>query len=300
VPSTSRLQQFVPAEVVARLALDRAPAAGDTSAVSLASVAERRVVTVLFCDVKGSTALAEQLDPEEWTEIMNGAFERLIKPVTRYGGTVARLMGDAILAFFGAPTAHEDDPRRAVLAGLAIVEGMRDYRQRARGGQPLELDVRVGINTGLAVVGEVGSSVRAEYTAMGDAVNLAARMEQTAQPGTVQVSGNTLKFVAPLFDYTSLGALPIKGKAEPVEAYRILAPRRQPEPGRRAGIDRSPLVGRERELTQLRLALEATRRGEGRVITIVGEAGLGKSRLIGEARAAWDGSDGGDGDRESR
>src|SRR5439155_24769292 len=113
---------------------------------------ERRIVTLLFCDVKGSTAMAELLDPEEWAEIMNGAFGYLIKPVYRYEGTVARLMGDAILAFFGAPIAHEDDPQRAVLAGLEIVASIADFREQMRRERGLDFNVRVGINTGLVVV----------------------------------------------------------------------------------------------------------------------------------------------------
>ncbi len=136
---------------------------------------ERRIVTMLFCDVKDSTASAEQLDPEEWAEIMNGAFERLIAPVHRYEGTLARLMGDALLAFFGAPTAHEDDPQRAILAGLDILEAIGPYRQKVKARWGLDFEVRVGINTGLVVVGDVGSDLRVEYTALGDAVNLAAR-----------------------------------------------------------------------------------------------------------------------------
>ena len=151
---------------------------------------ERRVVTTLFCDVVGSTVAAEQLDPEDWTEIMNGAFEHLIEPVYRYEGTVARLMGDAILAFFGAPIAHEDDPQRAVHTGLEIINGIQPYRRQVKDQFGVDFDVRVGINTGLVVIGEVGSDLAVEYTAMGDAVNLAARMEQTAEPGTVKISGN--------------------------------------------------------------------------------------------------------------
>src|SRR5881398_3257062 len=134
--------------------------------------------------------MAERLDPEEWTEIMNGAFERLIAPVYRYEGTLARLMGDAIFAFFGAPIAHEDDPQRAVSAGLEIVEGMNALREKIRADRDLDLNVRVGINTGPVVVGAVGSDLRVEYTAMGDAVNVAARMEQTAEAATVQITGD--------------------------------------------------------------------------------------------------------------
>ena len=154
----------------------------------LATGGERRVVTVLFCDVTGSTEMAEKLDPEDWARIMNSAFEHLTEPVERYGGTVARLMGDAVLAFFGAPSAHEDDPHRAVGAGLAILENIGPFRQALQRDRGLDFNVRVGINTGLVVVGEIGSERHGEYTAMGDAVNLAARMEQTARPGTVQIS----------------------------------------------------------------------------------------------------------------
>lgn len=180
---------------------------------------ERRVVTILFSDVKGSTAMAEHLDPEDWAEIMNEAFDYLTKPIIRYGGTVARLMGDAILAFFGAPSAHEDDPLRAVLAGLDIVSGMQSFREQVSAEYDLEFNVRVGINTGEVVVGEMGSALAGEYTAMGDAVNLAARMEQTAKPGTVQITGETYRIVAPWVDVESLGGIEAKGKSEPVPAY---------------------------------------------------------------------------------
>jgi class 3 adenylate cyclase/tetratricopeptide (TPR) repeat protein len=245
---------------------------------------ERRIVTVLFCDVKGSTALAEMLDPEEWAEIMNEAFKYLIEPVYRYEGTLARLMGDAILAFFGAPIAHEDDPQRAILAALDIVEGMKPFRERIERERGFDLNVRIGINTGLVVVGEVGSDLRVEYTVMGDAVNVAARMEQTAEPGTVQIAGNTYKSVANLFEFQSLGDLEIKGKSDPVPAYRVLRPREGALPTR--GIEglQSPLVGRERELALLEIAIGELLTGQGQIVAITGEAGLGKSRLMAELR----------------
>jgi class 3 adenylate cyclase len=192
-PSNSaqaRLRQHVPEELLGEV---------ETARAGRSSESERRIVTVLFCDVQGSTALAEQFDPEEWVEIMNGAYEYLIAPVYRYEGTLARLMGDAILAFFGAPTAHEDDPSRAVLAGLEMIEGIQAYRERIRREYGQDFNVRVGINTGLVVVGEMGSDLRVEYTAMGDAVNVAARMEQTAKPGTVQITANTHRLVESLF-----------------------------------------------------------------------------------------------------
>ncbi|HEU4355083.1 MAG TPA: adenylate/guanylate cyclase domain-containing protein [Actinomycetota bacterium] len=270
------LDPFLPKELLAKLEAARAGRAME---------GERRVVTMLFCDVKGSTAMAETLDPEDWAEIMNGAFERLIAPVYRYEGTLARLMGDAIFAFFGAPIAHEDDPQRAVWAGLDIVSGIATYRRRLEAERGLALDVRVGINTGPVMVGQVGSDLRLEYTAMGDAVNVAARMEQTADPGTVQITEETRRLVEPLFDVEARGRIEVKGKAEPVAAYVVLARRAEAAPTRR--MRGSPLVGRDREMEQLREAIEDAQSGRGRIVSLIGEAGLGKSRLIEETRAEW-------------
>jgi predicted ATPase/class 3 adenylate cyclase len=224
------------------------------------------------------------MDPEDWAEIMNGAFEHLIAPVYRYEGTLARLMGDAILAFFGAPIAHEDDPERAVLAGLGIVEGIEPYKEQVRDRWDLDFNVRVGINTGLVVVGEVGSDLRMEYTAMGDAVNLASRMEQMAQPGTVQISEETYKRIAPLFELEPLGEIEVKGKQAPVPAYQVVG--RKTEPGRLRGIQglEAPLVGRGPEMDVLRKALDDLASGHGSIHCLIGEAGLGKSRMMEELR----------------
>ncbi len=274
-----KLLQYIPKELLAKLEAARAGHSME---------GERRVVTILFCDVKGSTAAAETMDPEDWAEVMNGAFEYLIAPIYRLEGTLARLMGDAVLAFFGAPIAHEDDPERAVLAGLQIVNGITPYRERVHAQWGLDFNVRVGINTGLVVVGEVGSDLRLEYTAMGDAVNLAARMEQSATPGTVQVAEETYRRAALLFEWESLGPLSVKGKAEPVPAYRVLG--RKDRPRRTRGIEGlySPLVGRVTEMSQLRESLEILSRGHGGIVGLIGEAGLGKSRIIDELRISWE------------
>jgi class 3 adenylate cyclase/tetratricopeptide (TPR) repeat protein len=248
---------------------------------------ERRVVTMLFCDVRGSTAMAEELDPEDWTDVMNEAFEHLIAPVIRHEGTVARLMGDAILAFFGAPTAHEDDPQRAVMAGLEIVSSVTSLREKLARERGLDLNVRVGINTGPVVVGEVGSELKQEYSAMGDAVNVAARMEQTAEPGTVQITEDTYRLVAGLFEVEPLGGVELKGKRRPVESYRVLGRLDAPWTVRAARRLDAPLVGREREMSVIRAALEGSREGRGRVLLLCGDPGLGKSRLIEEANAIW-------------
>jgi class 3 adenylate cyclase/predicted ATPase len=244
---------------------------------------ERKTVTILMSDVKGSSALSRDLDPEEWLEIMDGAFAVLIEPIAHYEGTVARLEGDAILAFFGAPIAHEDDPERACRAGLEIVAGARTYARRLEQERGIGgFAVRVGIHTGLVVVGEVGTDLRMEYTAMGQAPNLTARLEAAAQPGTVLISEATHRLIAPLFETEPLAPIQAKGWPEPVPAWRVRAAREVP--GKVRGIEglESPLVGREAEFAALRGALERLSNHTGGIVTVVGEAGIGKSRLVAE------------------
>src|ERR671912_2870473 len=166
---------------------------------------ERKYVTVLFADVVDSTGLGERLDPEQFAEIMNGAFAFLNASVTKYGGTVARLLGDAIIAFFGAPVAHEDDAERAVRAGLDIQAATREYAELVKRDYGVDFGVRVGINTGLAVLAAMGGEIRTEYTAMGDTTNLAARMQAAATPGTVLLSVSTYNLVKGFFDFKPRG-----------------------------------------------------------------------------------------------
>lgn len=265
------LEKFIPRELMTKFEAARAQDA---------MVGERRVITMLFCDVKGSTAAAEKVDPEIWSNIMNGIFEYMIRPIYKYEGTVPRLMGDAILAFFGAPIAHEDDPQRAVLAGLEIQDSITEFIKEIRVKQGLEFSLRVGINTGLVVVGAIGSDLRMEYTAIGDAINLAARMEQTAVPGTVQISEDTYKLVAPFFDFEALGEVEVKGKAAPIKTYRPLSVKRNP--GHLRGLEglTSPLVGRDAQLGLLNQRLMQLKIGVGSIVAVIGEAGLGKSTLI--------------------
>ena len=270
-----KLDRYLPQELITKLEAARS---------RNSMVGERRVITMLFCDVKGSTAAAEKVDPEVWTDIMNGVFEYMIRPIYKYEGLVPRLMGDAILAFFGAPITHEDDPQRAVLAGLEIQDGIRSYTEEVRLKHGLEFGLRVGINTGLVVVGEIGSDLRMEYTAIGDAINLAARMEQTAQVGTIQISNETYKLVAPFFDVEALGEVEVKGKSAPIRTYRVLGAKATP--GQLRGLEglNSPLVARETQLALLHRKLKRLEQGAGSFVAVIGEAGLGKSTLVAELK----------------
>lgn len=270
--------------------LDTGALAAGTSVEQAASrnMDERRIVTILFCDIAGSTVMAGELDPEEWADIMREAFAGLIGPVERYGGTVGRLMGDAVLAFFGAPHAHEDDPQRAILAGLAIVEALRPLRERVQAVYGFDFNVRVGINTGLVVVGEFGTQDRFEYTAMGDAINIASKTQQAAMPGTVYVAEATWQATAPLFEFEHVGQLQVPGDTRPEALYRVVrAVAASGRPWDIAGL-RMPLVNRDDELSTLRNAYDDLRLGRGQVVLVCGDAGLGKSRLLEELRAYWE------------
>jgi class 3 adenylate cyclase/tetratricopeptide (TPR) repeat protein len=256
---------------------------------------ERKYVTVLFADVVDSTGLGERLDPEQVAEIMNGAFAFLNASVKKYDGTIARLLGDAILAFFGAPVAHEDDAERAVRAGLEIQEAAREYAEAVRRNYGVEFAVRVGINTGLAVLAAVGDEIRTEYTAMGDTTNVAARLQSAAEPGTVLISADTYHLVKQLFELRPRGGAMVKGKSAPIVTYEVLSPKAVP--GKVRGLEglSSPLVGRSGELELVEGKLEEVLEGSGSFVAVIGEAGLGKSRLLAEvsqsaksgAQVAW-------------
>jgi ABC-type oligopeptide transport system substrate-binding subunit/class 3 adenylate cyclase len=269
------LKRLVPKEYAERLLATR----GQVQA-------ERRMVTILFSDVKGSTAMAEDLDPEDVMEIMDGAFDVLIEPIYRYEGTLARLMGDAVLAFFGAPIAHEDDPERAIRAALDITAGAREYAAKLEQESGItSFNVRVGINTGLVVVGEVGSDLRVEYTAMGDAINLAARMEQSAPPGGILITHDTYRHVRGVFDVLRQEPLTVKGRRQPVQAYLVQRAKARPFRKPMRGVEgiETRMIGRQAELNRLQEAFHtAVEYRELQMATIVGEAGVGKSRLLHE------------------
>jgi predicted ATPase/class 3 adenylate cyclase len=246
---------------------------------------ERKLLTVLFADVVGSTSIGERIDPEETSEIMNGALAFMNDAVAQHYGMVARLMGDGILAFFGVPLAHENDPELAVRAGLEILNSSDEYEKSIQQRFGFDFQVRVGINTGLVVVEIVGNQVRSEFTAMGDAVNVANRLQASASPGELLISHDTYRHVRGLFNVKPLPPLSLKGKSQPINVYRILGARekvfRQPARGV-AGIE-TPMVGREEELRQLQDSLAEINDMQGvkpRIVTIIGETGVGKSRLL--------------------
>ncbi|MBN1137764.1 MAG: AAA family ATPase [Anaerolineae bacterium] len=252
---------------------------------------ERRVITALFSDVKGATALAGQIDTEDWVEIMSHALEILSAEIHRYGGEIDRYEGDGLVAFFGLSTAHEDDAERAVLAALAMREAIKRYAAElaesdgADTEYPIDLLLRVGLSTGEVIATHVGEAFQhGATTAMGRTIALASRLESAAEPGTVLVGEHTYRLVEQAFEWQSMGGIAVKGYGEPVAAYRPL--KRRAMPGKRRGIEglASPLVGRDKELDALEQAIARLRSGIGGIVTVVGEAGIGKSRLVAELR----------------
>jgi class 3 adenylate cyclase len=247
---------------------------------------ERKPVSAVFVDVVGSTALAETMDPEDWTEIMNQAWELLSQAVFRYEGTIAQLQGDGVLAFFGAPVSHEDDPERAVRAALDMLPSITEYARQLKATHELDFQVRVGINTGSVLVGRVGSDLRYEYNALGDAVNVAARVQAAARPGSILITAETRRYVSAPFELKELPPLMLKGKAEPVTTYEVLGLKAAPGQARGlAGIE-SPMVGRDGELKRLEDLLPVIAAGRSRVASLVGDPGIGKTRLLAEFKAA--------------
>ncbi len=241
---------------------------------------ERRQVTVLFADVAGFTALAERLDPEDVHRIINRCFELITAEVHRFEGTINQYTGDGVMALFGAPIAHEDSPRRAAHAALGIQGAVRDYGKQLQAERGVTVQMRIGLNTGLVVVGSIGDDLRMDYTAVGDTTNLAARMQTAARPGSVLVTEATHNAIQGYFETLDLGELPVKGHS-PVRAFEVLRTR-----GRRSRLDvaaergLTPLVGRERELETLLDRFAEVKNGRGQMVSLVGDAGIGKSRLL--------------------
>jgi adenylate cyclase len=245
---------------------------------------DRRPVSVLFADLSGFTALSERHDPEEIRAFQSDLFQEMAATIERFGGFVEKFVGDAVMAVFGAPVAHEDDPARALSAALAMQEGMAGLNDRWQRRLGRALALHIGVNSGPVVAGSLGASASAAYAVTGDTVNTAARLQSAAQPGQILVSGATYRLTQHAYDFEALGEVTLKGKAEPVAAYRVRGALDRPRSAR--GLEglglAAPLIGRDRELSQMLAAFDGMRAGRAQVVSLIGEAGTGKSRLQAE------------------
>ncbi|HMA33777.1 MAG TPA: adenylate/guanylate cyclase domain-containing protein, partial [Chloroflexia bacterium] len=269
----ARLQSYLPKELAAKMrSSDRIES-------------ERKQVTVLFADINGFTALSERLDPEVVADLTSAALKELAEAVYQYEGYIDKFVGDAIMAVFGAPVAHEDDPDRALRTALAMRERLEAFNRREAERLDEPLTLHIGVNTGTVIAGNVGSDLRLSYTVMGDTVNTASRLEDAAQPGQILVSRDTYRLTAEAFTFQALEPITVKGKREPLTVYEL--GRARLHPGKARGLKDlgTTFVGREADLDVLRGVQAALETGQGRIVTITGEAGLGKSRLLSEWRA---------------
>ncbi len=242
---------------------------------------ERKQVTVLFADLKGSMELLAERDPEEARQLLDPVLAHMMAAVHRYEGTVNQVMGDGIMALFGAPLAHEDHAVRACYAALAMQTAMQHYAEEVRRTQGLTVQMRVGLNSGEVVVRAIGNDLHMDYSAVGQTTHLAARMEQLATPGSILLTAATLRLVEGLVRVQGLGPVPVKGLAEPVEVFELVgvtALRRRLQAAVARGL--SPFVGRKSELEALQQALTRAAAGQGQVVALLGEPGVGKSRLV--------------------
>jgi class 3 adenylate cyclase/tetratricopeptide (TPR) repeat protein len=273
----SKIQRYLPGGLAEKILAQKGRIEG-----------ERRQVTVLFADMEGFTPLVEKLGPEEAYALMDQIYEILIHKVHEFEGTVNEMTGDGIMALFGAPIALEDAPQRGIRSALAIHREIARFDDRLKQQKDISpIRMRVGVHTGPVVVGTLGNDLRVEFKAVGDTVNLASRLQNLAEPGTTLVTEETFKLAEGLFRFENLGERPIKGKAEPVRVYQVIAPssrRTRFDVSAERGLTR--FMGRNRELEILLEGLERAKQGNGKIFSIVGEAGIGKSRFLYEFRKA--------------
>jgi class 3 adenylate cyclase len=242
---------------------------------------ERKQVTVLFADLKGSMEMVADRDPEDARKILDPVLERMMEAVHRYEGTVNQVMGDGIMALFGAPVAHEDHAVRACYAALRMQESVREYAEGVRRTEGIPLQIRVGLNSGEVVVRSIGNDLHMDYTAVGQTTHLAARLEQMAVPGSILISADTMVLAEGYAQIKPLGPVAIKGLEAPMEVYEVIGAmpvRSRMEAAAARGL--TPFVGRHREVEALRHALAQAHAGHGQVVGVLGEPGVGKTRLF--------------------
>jgi class 3 adenylate cyclase/tetratricopeptide (TPR) repeat protein len=271
-PQYGSLESYTPKHLVEKILISKAALEG-----------ERKQVTVLFADLKGSMELLADRDPEEARKILDPVLERMMEAVHRYEGTVNQVMGDGIMALFGAPLAHEDHAVRACYAALRMQEGVQKYAEEVRRTHGAVVKIRVGLNSGEVVVRAIGSDLHMDYTAVGQTTHLAARVEQLAEPGTTLLTAATLALAEDFVQMKSLGPMRVKGLSDAVEVYELVganAARSRFQAHAARGLTK--FVGRANEIAQLAEALDLARRGRGQVVGAVGEPGVGKSRLLWE------------------
>jgi class 3 adenylate cyclase/tetratricopeptide (TPR) repeat protein len=278
MPRSLPAQSYTPAHLAVQVLQSRSALEG-----------ERKQVTVLFCDLVGSTALAERLGPETMHLLLNRFFELALSEVHRYEGTINQFLGDGFMALFGAPITHEDHVRRAALAALGLRKSLEEHHAELGEVQGVTINVRMGLNTGWVVVGGIGDRLRRDYTAIGDTTNLAARLQQIAEPGTILVSEDTGRLLQGSARLEPIEPVQVKGKEAPVRAAKLLSLGvLQSEQAVLSGMSRSPFVGRQREMATLEQLRERAAAGEGQVVGIAAEAGAGKSRLAYEFQRRWE------------
>ncbi len=244
---------------------------------------ERKLVTVLFADVANYTSMSEQLNPEEVHQIMDGCFKILMDEIHDHQGTINQFTGDGVMALFGAPLALENHAKKACEASLAIQNAIKSYSKEIEAKFAVSFKMRIGLNSGQVVVGSIGDDLRMDYTAIGDTTNLAARMESTAEAGTILISPNTYKQIKQNFIFEPMGRIKVKGKEEPLDVYKLVSKTNKAE----IGLERQiffETVGRDKELNKLELQIMKAINGQGSVVNIIGEAGIGKSRIIAESK----------------